>query len=96
MEHYNAYNCYFGLSPTGVLKLLLSGTANEVGRATAQALTRWPLHVKDRVRARVTKYGVCGGQSGTETGFYSEFSGFPLSASFHRGYLYSYCASPGE
>jgi hypothetical protein len=45
-------------------------------RAMAQAVTRRPLTADARVRAGVSPCGTCGGQSGTGTGFFPEFSGF--------------------
>ena len=39
------------------------------GRAMAQAVSRRSLTVKARVRSRVSPCGICGGQSGTGTGF---------------------------
>jgi hypothetical protein len=35
----------------------------------AQAVSRRPLTVEARVRSRVSQCGICGGQSGTVTGF---------------------------
>jgi hypothetical protein len=52
--------------------------------AMAQVVSRRPLTAEAWVRARVNPCGICGGQSGTGTGFFSEFFGFPLSISFHR------------
>jgi hypothetical protein len=43
----------------------------------AQAVSRRPLNTEARVRSRASPCGICGGQSGTGTGF-------PLSISFHR------------
>jgi hypothetical protein len=54
------------------------------GRATAKAVSRWPLAAEARVRALVNTRGICGGQDWN--GFFSEF----LSLSFHRGSPYSY------
>jgi hypothetical protein len=39
------------------------------GRATAQAVSRCLLIAAARVRTRVRSCGICGGQSGTATGF---------------------------
>jgi hypothetical protein len=60
------------------------------GTAMAHAVNRRPLTVDTRVGSRVSPCGICGGESGTGTGFFSKFFVFPLSASFHHGYLYSY------
>jgi hypothetical protein len=42
----------------------------------AQVVSHRPLTAEARVRARVSPCGICGGQSGTGTGFSSEFFGF--------------------
>jgi hypothetical protein len=39
------------------------------GRTTAQAVSRRPLTADARVRAQASLCGICGGQSGTGTGF---------------------------
>jgi hypothetical protein len=39
------------------------------GRAMAQAVSRWPLTAEARVLSRVSPCGICGGQSGSGTGF---------------------------
>jgi hypothetical protein len=39
------------------------------GRAMAQAVSRRPLTAEARVRSRVSPCEICGGQSGTGTGF---------------------------
>jgi hypothetical protein len=44
----------------------------------AQAVSRWPLTVEARVRARVNPCGICGGQ------VFLRVLRFPLSISFHR------------
>jgi hypothetical protein len=48
-----------------------------MGRAMAQAVSRRPLTAEARVRARVNPCGICGGQSGTGTGFSLSSSVFP-------------------
>jgi hypothetical protein len=45
----------------------------------AQVVSRRPQTAEAQVRARVKPCGICCGQSGTGTGFFSEFFGFPLS-----------------
>jgi hypothetical protein len=47
------------------------------GRAMAQAVSRRPPTVEARARSRVSPYGICGGQSGTGTGFSPSTSVFP-------------------
>jgi hypothetical protein len=47
------------------------------GRAMAQVVSRRPLTAKARVCARVNPCGICGGQSGTGTGFSPSSSVFP-------------------
>jgi hypothetical protein len=42
----------------------------------AQAVSRRPLTAEARFRSRVSIYGICGGQSGTGTGFPPEDFGF--------------------
>jgi hypothetical protein len=54
------------------------------GRAMVQVVSRRPLTAEARFRALDNPCGICGGQSGTGTGFFSEFFGFPLWVSFHR------------
>jgi hypothetical protein len=43
----------------------------------AQVVSRRPLTVEARVRARVNPCGICGKQIGTGTGFSPSSSGFP-------------------
>jgi hypothetical protein len=46
------------------------------GRAVDQAVSRQPLTVEARVRTRISPCGICGGQSGTGTGFSPSYSVF--------------------
>ena len=52
------------------------------GRAMAQAVSRRPLTSEARVRSRVSPCGICGGQSGTGTGFSPSTSVFPCQFHF--------------
>jgi hypothetical protein len=54
------------------------------GRAMAQAVSRRPLTVECRVRARVNPWGSCGWQSLTGTGFSPTSSVFPILI-YHPG-----------
>jgi hypothetical protein len=48
-----------------------------LGRVIAQEVSRRPLTAEGRVRARVNPCAICGGQSGTETGFSPSYSFLP-------------------
>jgi hypothetical protein len=62
----------------GGVKCNTTDTNPEVnGRAMAQVVSRRPLSAEDRVRARVNPCGICGGQSGTGTGFSPSSSVLP-------------------
>jgi hypothetical protein len=50
-----------------------------VGRAMAQTVSRRPPNAEARVRARVSPFGICGGQSDTGTGFSPSSSISPVS-----------------
>jgi hypothetical protein len=50
---------------------------NSLGRAMTQVVSRLPLTAEARFRARVNPCGICGGQSGTGTGFSPSSSVFP-------------------
>jgi hypothetical protein len=52
-------------------------------RAIAQAVSRRPLTAEARVRSPVGLYAICGGQSGTGTGFSLSTSEFPTGAPLH-------------
>jgi hypothetical protein len=52
---------------------------NMSGRAMAQAVSRRPLTAEARVRVRVNQCGICGGQSGTGTGFSPSSSVSPVN-----------------
>jgi hypothetical protein len=47
------------------------------GRAMAQVVSRRPLTAEAQVRVEVNPCGICGGQSGTGTGFSPSSSAFP-------------------
>jgi hypothetical protein len=67
-----------------------SSLRTRYGRAMAQAVSRRPLSEEVRVRDRVSQREICGGQSVTGVGFFSEFLGFSPSVSFHRGSQHVY------
>jgi hypothetical protein len=53
----------------------------EDGRAMTQAVSRGPPTTEARFRSRVSLFGICGGQSGTGTGFSPSTSVF--SCQYH-------------
>jgi hypothetical protein len=52
-----------------------------MGRVMAQAVSRRPLTAEALARFRISPCGICGGQSGTGTGFSPSTSDFPCQ--FH-------------
>jgi hypothetical protein len=66
----------FSLRPKGQDPQLFK-TNIQFGRAMAQVVTLRPLTAGARVRARGSPCGICGGQSGTGTGFSPSSSVFP-------------------
>jgi hypothetical protein len=50
-----------------------------LGRAMAHAVSRRPLTAEARVRSRVSPCEICGGQSGTGTGFSPSCRFFPVN-----------------
>jgi hypothetical protein len=85
------------LNPLGVNEVFYKWGCEDVdltntrvqGRAMAQVVSRRPLTAEARVRDRVNPYGICGGQSGTGTGFSPSSSVSPVNISFH-------CRSPNS
>jgi hypothetical protein len=61
-----------------------TAAAMSFGRAKAQVVSRRPLTAETRVRARANPSGICGGQSGTGTGFSPSSLVFPVNISFHH------------
>jgi hypothetical protein len=49
-----------------------------------QAVSRRPVIAEARFRSRVSLCEICGGQSGTGTGFFPEYLGVPLLISFNQ------------
>jgi hypothetical protein len=66
-----------------ILKSCTIYTYMEVGRAIAQAVSRWIPTVATWVRARVRLCRICGGQIGTWAGFLRVLR-FPCQSSFHQ------------
>jgi hypothetical protein len=54
-----------------------------LGRAIAQAVSRWLPTAAAQVRSQVRSCGICGRQSGTGAGFLRVLR-FPLQSSFHQ------------
>jgi hypothetical protein len=50
-----------------------------IGRAMTQVVSRRTLTAETRVRSRVSPCGICGGQSGTGTGFSLSTSVYPVN-----------------
>jgi hypothetical protein len=57
------------------------GIRHPLGRAMGEAVSRRPPTAEARVRSRLRPCGICGGQSGTGTGFSPSSSVFPCQ--FH-------------
>jgi hypothetical protein len=61
------------------VKIRMPSTSRD--RAIAQAVSRRPSTAEAVVRSQASPCGICGGQSGTGTGFFPEYFGFSLSVS---------------
>jgi hypothetical protein len=59
----------FGRTQSLEYRLFVGDVSLDLGRAMAQVVTRRPLTAEARGRARVNPCGICGGYSGTATGF---------------------------
>jgi hypothetical protein len=66
----------------------------QVGRAIAQAVSRWLFTAEALVRARVWSSGICGGQSGAGAGFLRVLR-FPLPIFIPLNSLSSQSPRPG-
>jgi hypothetical protein len=54
-----------------------------LGQSMVQAVSHLPLTAETWIQARVTPCGICGGQSGTGTGFAPSSSIFPSVSIYH-------------
>jgi hypothetical protein len=79
MAKYSTF--FFDLNLEAVSKEISFHSNFTIDRAMAQAVSLRPLTAEARVRSRVGPCGICGGQSGTGTGFSSSTSVFPCQ--FH-------------
>jgi hypothetical protein len=74
------YHC-FQDNGSWIAITLTKSSKMESGRAMAQAVSRRPPTAEARVQSRVSPCGICGGQSGSGTGFSPSTSVFPCQ--FH-------------
>jgi hypothetical protein len=64
--------------------VMVSHQVRQEGCDMAQAVSGRPLTAEARLCDLFSLRGICGGQSGTGTGFFPSSSDFPTSLSFHR------------
>ena len=66
------------LFPTAVFPTCQLGICIFIGHAVTHAALPWPVTASARVQCHSSACEICGGQSGTGTGFLSSTSGFPV------------------
>jgi hypothetical protein len=81
VERQFTYGVILQLSKYGslVVDFVIPSVTTVLGRTMVQAVSLWPLTTEAQVCAQFSPCGICGGQSGTRTGFSPSSSILPCS-----------------